>query len=101
MLSVSIIGYGYWGTKLARNFQNSSYFNIISISDVRKVSLNLVKKNLPTSSNVTAARHSYVAIARPRANPDPFIATNCSADIFAAIKEAPIAHHGNDFPAKK
>jgi len=25
------------------------------------------------------AIHSYVAIARPRANPDPFIATNCSA----------------------
>jgi hypothetical protein len=24
-----------------------------------------------------------------------------AAEIFAAIKEAPIAHHGNDLPAKK
>ena len=31
MLNVSIIGYGYWGKKLARNFQNSTYFNISSI----------------------------------------------------------------------
>ena len=48
MLNVSIIGYGYWGSKLARNFQNSSYFNILSISDIKKINLNLVKKNLPT-----------------------------------------------------
>ena len=40
-------------------------------------------------------------MASPRAKPDPFIATNCSADIFAAIREAPIAHHGKDLPAKK
>ena len=48
MLNVSIIGYGYWGSKLARNFQNSSYFNILNISDKKKINLNLVKKSLPT-----------------------------------------------------
>ena len=48
MLNVSIIGYGYWGAKLARNFQNSSYFNILTISDLKKINLTLVKKNLPT-----------------------------------------------------
>ena len=48
MLNVSIIGYGYWGEKLARNFQNSSYFDILNISDKKKINLNLVKKSLPT-----------------------------------------------------
>ena len=48
MLNVSIIGYGYWGSKLARNFQNSSYFDILNISDKKKINLNLVKKSLPS-----------------------------------------------------
>ena len=46
MLNVSIIGYGYWGSKLARNFQNSTYFNISSIVDKKEISLNIAKKNL-------------------------------------------------------
>jgi len=45
MLIVSIIGYGYWGSKLARNFQNSAYFNISSIVDKKKVNLINAKKN--------------------------------------------------------
>ena len=40
-------------------------------------------------------------MANPSAKPDPDIPINCSAEIFAAINEAPIAHHGNDFPARK
>jgi len=47
MLNVSIIGYGYWGSKLARNFQNSAYFNISSIVDNTKINLINAKKNLP------------------------------------------------------
>jgi len=45
MLNVSIIGYGYWGSKLARNFQNSAYFNISSIVDIKKTNLINAKKN--------------------------------------------------------
>lgn len=59
------------------------------------------KKNLPTMIKVMAAIHSYEAIARPMARPDPDIPINCSADIFAAIKEAPIAHQGRDLLARK
>ena len=40
-------------------------------------------------------------MAKPDANPDPDIPINCSAEIFAAISDAPIAHHGNDLLAKK
>ena len=45
MYNISIIGYGYWGKKLARNFQNSSYFEILSIVDKKKFNLTNAKKN--------------------------------------------------------
>ena len=64
-------------------------------------SIKIGKKYFPTISKVIAAIHSYDAIANPRAKPEPDIPINCSAEIFAAINEAPIAHHGKDFPAKK
>ena len=48
MLNISIIGYGYWGEKLARNFQNSTDFNILSIVDKKKTNLVNAKKNLPS-----------------------------------------------------
>ena len=44
MFNISIIGYGYWGKKLARNFQNSSYFDILSIVDKKKSNLVSAKK---------------------------------------------------------
>ena len=47
MLNISIIGYGYWGRKLARNFQNSGFFEILSIVDTKKSNLIDAKKNLP------------------------------------------------------
>jgi len=53
MYNVSIIGYGYWGSKLARNFQNSAFFNISSIVDKNKVNLIKAKKNLPHSDCYT------------------------------------------------
>ena len=47
MINVCLIGYGYWGTKLARNFQNSESFNLISIVDIKRKKLLLAKKNHP------------------------------------------------------
>jgi len=46
-IKVAIIGYGYWGSKLARNFQNSNFFNLISIVDLSQKSLNNAKKDFP------------------------------------------------------
>ena len=40
-------------------------------------------------------------MAIPITNPCPDIPIICSADMLAAIKDAPIAHHGRDLPAKK
>jgi len=45
MINVALIGYGYWGSKLARNFQNSEYFNLIAIVDKDKKKLKVAKKN--------------------------------------------------------
>ena len=46
-LKVAIIGYGYWGPKLARNIQNSNNFDIKFIIDTSINNLNKAKKNFP------------------------------------------------------
>ncbi len=47
MYKVCLVGYGYWGSKLARNFKNSDYFDLFSIADSKKVNLTLAKKRFP------------------------------------------------------
>ena len=46
MLKTALIGYGYWGTKLARNFQNSESFDLIAIVDKKPKNLLFCKKKL-------------------------------------------------------
>ena len=46
-LKVCLVGYGYWGPKLARNFQNSNYFKLISVTDKFKFNLLRAKKDFP------------------------------------------------------
>lgn len=45
--SIAVIGYGYWGPKLSRNFQNSNDFNINYIVDNSKKNIETAKKNFP------------------------------------------------------
>ena len=47
MLKIALIGYGYWGSKLARNFQNLEAFKLISIADIMSKNLSLAKLNDP------------------------------------------------------
>lgn len=47
MYNICLIGYGYWGEKLARNFSNSEFFNLVSIADTNKKNLILAKKKYP------------------------------------------------------
>ena len=49
MYKVALIGYGYWGPKLARNIQNSNHFEIKSIIDTSEKNLNNAKKDFPLS----------------------------------------------------
>jgi len=46
-IKVSLVGYGYWGPKLARNFQNSNFFNLVSIIDISGKNLKKAKKDFP------------------------------------------------------
>ena len=47
MYRACLIGYGYWGSKLARNFQKSEYFNLTTIADINITNLLLAKKKYP------------------------------------------------------
>ncbi|MDC2996038.1 Gfo/Idh/MocA family oxidoreductase [Candidatus Pelagibacter sp.] len=47
MFTVAIIGYGYWGPKLSRNFHNSKNFEIKYIIDKSKKKLNIAKSDYP------------------------------------------------------
>ncbi len=70
-LKVCLIGYGYWGPKLARNFQNSNLFNLVAVSDKSKANLLKAKKDFPlvkTSTNfkkVITKNIDIVVIATP------------------------------------
>jgi hypothetical protein len=59
------------------------------------------RKKTATIIRVAAAIHSYVEMARPRAKPDPDIPIKCSAEMFEAINEAPIAHQVSEPSARK
>ena len=44
-----IIGFGFWGPILARNFQSNQYFNVHSICDSNSINLNKAKNIYPNS----------------------------------------------------
>ena len=47
-MKAALIGYGYWGSKLARNIQNSNNFQIDYIIDNSKKNLDNAKKKFST-----------------------------------------------------
>ena len=49
MYNLALIGYGYWGPKLARNIQNSNHFKIDYIIDKSNKNLKSAKKDFPLS----------------------------------------------------
>ncbi len=51
-MKVALIGYGYWGKNIARNFSLSSDFKLHTICDLSLDNLNLAKKMFP-SVNIT------------------------------------------------
>ena len=48
MIDVCIIGYGYWGPNLCRNFSNASGYNLSTICDLDRKNLAKAKKNYPS-----------------------------------------------------
>jgi len=70
-LRVALIGYGYWGPKLARNINNSNMFKIDYIIDNLKKNLEKAKKDFPLSkllknhSNLKKNNIDLVVISSP------------------------------------
>ena len=58
--NVGIVGYGYWGPNLARNFYNHPHFNLFAIADIDVKKRKLAKKQYP---NVNIYDHSNSLIA--------------------------------------
>ncbi len=47
MISVGVIGYGYWGPNLVRNFAESRDTTVVAVSDLRSERRQLVSRRLP------------------------------------------------------
>ena len=45
--NILIVGFGYWGPILARNFHSNTYFNIVAICDSNKINLKKAKNLYP------------------------------------------------------
>lgn len=48
MIKVGVIGYGYWGPNLVRNFMEAPGSTVVSVCDLRAERLDLVRKRYPS-----------------------------------------------------
>src|SRR5262245_8232560 len=46
-MGIAVIGYGYWGPNLVRNFSNTAGVQVIAVSDLDPDKLLLVKRRYP------------------------------------------------------
>jgi len=72
MIRVGVVGYGYWGPNLVRNFVEAADSQVIGVSDLRTERLNLVKARYPAIEVTTRAeeiiddnRIDAIAISTP------------------------------------
>jgi len=47
MIRIGIVGYGYWGPKLARNFADSDAWDIVAVADGREACRAKAKARYP------------------------------------------------------
>jgi predicted dehydrogenase len=80
-LKVGVIGYGYWGPNVVRNFYNTPGATVVSVCDLSAKSLQRVRRTYPSMEVTT--------------NPEDLL---CSADIDAIAIVTPISDH---FPLAK
>ena len=53
MLRVGVIGYGYWGPNVLRNFMESPHCTVVGLSDVNESRLELARRRYPTVATTT------------------------------------------------
>jgi predicted dehydrogenase len=56
MIRVGVIGYGYWGPNLARNFAEATGAQLVSVSDSRPDRLAAAQRRFPSIATTTDAR---------------------------------------------
>jgi predicted dehydrogenase len=71
-MKIGIIGYGYWGPNLVRNFSGNKNFKVVKVADSRQERLNIVQRTYPSVEITTNADDiikdtsiNAVAIATP------------------------------------
>src|SRR6266446_3977292 len=72
MINIGVIGYGYWGPNLVRNFSDVSNARVVKVSDLRPDRLTQLQHRYPTVEITTDYRElladpaiDAVAIATP------------------------------------
>jgi predicted dehydrogenase len=55
-IGIGVVGYGYWGPNLVRNFVNSESARVISVSDLDPAKL-AVSKRLHSEIETTSEKH--------------------------------------------
>jgi len=53
MINIGIVGYGYWGPNLVRNFAEISGMNVVSVADLDTKKLELVQRRYPAVRTTT------------------------------------------------
>lgn len=53
MVRIGVVGYGYWGPNLVRNFAETSGAELVAVSDLDPKKLEVVKKRFPTVRTTT------------------------------------------------
>jgi len=80
-INVGVIGYGYWGPNIVRNFHNASNATVVSVCDLNPKSLERVRRSYPSVGVTT--------------DPDDIL-NNPAIDAVAIV--TPVSHH---FPLAK
>jgi predicted dehydrogenase len=78
MINIGVVGYGYWGPNLVRNFSGAADAQVRAVSDLDEQRLALVKRRFP-AVEVTTDFHSLLA----------------SPDIDAVAIATPVSSHFN------
>jgi len=72
MINIGVIGYGYWGPNLVRNFSEASGSKVLMVADLKSENLTKAQKRYPSLKTTTQVEELFadpsidaVAIATP------------------------------------
>ena len=63
MINIGVVGYGYWGPNLVRNFLETDEFNVVMVADLKPENLAKVQKRYP---GIKVTKHFEELLNDPR-----------------------------------